>query len=80
MLMFVLYERSYFMDINRIREFLVLSEHLNYSKAANLLYITQPVLSRHIHDLEETLGGQLFLRDTHSVQLTEFGQLCAAQL
>ena len=68
------------MDINRIREFLVLSEHLNYSKAANLLYITQPVLSRHIHDLEETLGGQLFLRDTHSVQLTEFGQLCAAQL
>lgn len=45
------------MDINRIREFLVLSEHLNYSKAANLLYITQPVLSRHIHDLEETLGG-----------------------
>ena len=68
------------MDINRIREFLVLSEHLNYSKAANLLYITQPVLSRHIHDLEETFGGQLFIRDTHSVQLTEFGALCAAQL
>ena len=68
------------MDINRIREFLVLSEHLNYSKAANLLYITQPVLSRHIHDLKETFGGQLFLRDTHSVQLTEFGALCAEQL
>ena len=68
------------MDINRIREFLTLSEHLNYSKAANLLYITQPVLSRHIHDLEETLGGQLFLRDTHSVQLTGFGELCAEQL
>ena len=68
------------MDINRIREFLVLSEQLNYSKAANLLYITQPVLSRHIHDLEETFGGQLFLRDTHSVKLTEFGALCAEQL
>lgn len=68
------------MDINRIKEFLVLSEHLNYSKAANLLYITQPVLSRHIHDLEETLGGQLFIRDTHSVRLTEFGELCATQL
>ncbi|MBQ3323076.1 MAG: LysR family transcriptional regulator [Firmicutes bacterium] len=68
------------MDINRIREFLVLSEHLNYSKAANLLYITQPVLSRHIHDLEETFGGQLFIRDTHKVELTEFGALCAAQL
>ena len=68
------------MDINRIREFLTLSEHLNYSKAANLLYITQPVHSRHIHDLEENLGGQLFLRDSHSVQLTEFGKLCAAEL
>ena len=68
------------MDINRIREFLVLSEQLNYSKAANLLFITQPVLSRHIHDLEETFGGQLFLRDTHSVQLTDFGVLCAEQL
>lgn len=68
------------MDINRIREFLVLSEQLNYSKAANLLYITQPVLSRHIHDLEETFGGQLFQRDTHNVQLTEFGAFCAEQL
>lgn len=68
------------MDINRLREFLVLSEHLNYSKAANLLYITQPVLSRHIHDLEELFGGQLFLRDTHKVELTEFGSICAEQL
>lgn len=68
------------MDINRIREFLTLSEHLNYSKAANLLYITQPVLSRHIHDLEDVLGGQLFMRDTHKVQLTEFGETCAEQL
>lgn len=68
------------MDINRLREFLVLSEQLNYSKAANLLYITQPVLSRHIHDLEETFGGQLFIRDTHSVRLTEFGALCADQI
>ena len=68
------------MDINRIREFLTLSEELNYSKAANLLYITQPVLSRHIHDLEETLGGQLFVRDTHKVQLTDFGAICAEQM
>ncbi len=68
------------MDINRLREFLILSEQLNYSKAANILYITQPVLSRHIHDLEENFGGQLFLRDTHSVQLTEFGALCASEV
>lgn len=68
------------MDINRIREFLVLSRELNYSRAANQLYITQPVLSRHIHDLEETFGGRLFIRDTHSVRLTDFGELCAEHL
>ena len=67
------------MDINRLREFVVLSDCLNYSKAANQLYITQPVLSRHIHDLEETLGGQLFIRDTHKVALTEIGKLCAEE-
>ena len=68
------------MDINRMREVIVLSEQLNYSKAANLLYITQPVLSRHVHDLEETLGGQLFQRDTRNVQLTEFGAACVEQM
>lgn len=68
------------MDINRLYEFQVLAEQLNYSKAANLLFITQPVLSRHIRDLEDTLGGQLFVRDTHNVHLTEFGAFCAEQL
>lgn len=67
------------MDINRLREFVVLSDCLNYSKAANQLYITQPVLSRHIHDLEETFGGQLFIRDTHKVELTETGKICAKE-
>jgi len=62
------------MDINRLREFIVLSECLNYSKAANMLYLTQPVLSRHIHDLEETLGTKLFERDTHKVSLTPMGE------
>lgn len=46
------------MDINRLEEFVVLADCLNYSKAANLLFLTQPVLSRHINDLEKTLGAQ----------------------
>ena len=52
------------MDINRLNEFITLATLLNYSKAANQLYLTQPALSRHIHDLEQTLGTQLFIRDT----------------
>ena len=67
------------MNINRLREFIVLSECLNYSKAANLLYLTQPVLSRHISDLEDRLGAQLFVRDTHKVQLTDIGEIAAAE-
>ena len=64
------------MNLSRIHEFLVLAKHLNYSKAANLLYLTQPVLSRHIHALEEELNAQLFVRDTHKVELTNIGKLC----
>lgn len=63
------------MDINRLNEFIALATHLNYSKAANQLFLTQPALSRHIHDLEETLGAQLFIRDTHNVHLTAVGEL-----
>lgn len=68
------------MDINRLNEFIVLADCLNYSKAANLLYLTQPVLSRHIHDLEKTLGAKLFIRDTHNVELTEIGRISAEEL
>ncbi|MGN0733864.1 MAG: LysR family transcriptional regulator [Emergencia sp.] len=63
------------MDINRLNEFIVLATHLNYSKAANQLFLTQPALSRHIHDLEETLGAKLFIRDTHNVHLTPVGKI-----
>lgn len=68
------------MDINRLKEFIVLADCLNYSKAANTLFLTQPVLSRHIHDLEETFGTQLFIRDTHKVQLTPIGKVAAQEI
>ncbi len=63
------------MDIGRLYEYITLAECLNYSKAAQQLYITQPVLSRHIHDLEVHVGAQLLVRDTHSVELTPIGKL-----
>ncbi len=63
------------MDIERLREFQTLAECLNYSKAAAELYITQPVLSRHIHDLENQLDVKLLSRDTHKVELTPEGRV-----
>lgn len=62
-------------SIERFREFLVLAEHLNYSAAAESLFITQSALSRHIVTLENELGSRLFERDTQSVSLTPAGEL-----
>ncbi|NTV88978.1 MAG: LysR family transcriptional regulator [Clostridiales bacterium] len=63
------------MDIDLLKEFVVVADHLNFSKASKKLYIAQPVLSRHIADLEAQLGIQLFIRSKHSVQLTYMGEL-----
>ncbi|MCL6477577.1 MAG: LysR family transcriptional regulator [Peptococcaceae bacterium] len=63
------------MNLGYLREFIVLAERLNFSEAARQLFIGQPVLSRHIADLEKQLGVQLFIRNRHSVQLTAVGEL-----
>jgi len=63
------------LHIEYFKEFVMLAECLNYSLAAEQLYITQPVLSRHIKSLEEHIGVQLFNRSTQAVKLTEPGVL-----
>jgi DNA-binding transcriptional LysR family regulator len=45
------------------------------TRAAMAMHITQPTLSRQIHDLEDELGKQLFERNSHSVTLTHEGRL-----
>lgn len=65
------------MNTGRIYEFLVLSKLLNYSKAADALYISQSVLTKHIQELEQETGCQLLKRTTHGVSLTEAGRILA---
>lgn len=60
-------------------EFLILSKTLNYRKAASVLFISQPTLSRHMYDLEEEMGATLLVRDSHQVALTKAGQRLALQ-
>ena len=60
--------------------FLVLRRTLNFTKAAAELYMTQQSVSQNISKLEADLGLKLFQRDTHSVRLTECGELYAQQL
>lgn len=65
------------MDTTNLYEFLILSKVLNFSRAAEILYLSQPVLSRHIRDLEIELQVPLFDRSTHHMSLTEAGLLLA---
>jgi DNA-binding transcriptional LysR family regulator len=61
------------METDRIVEFQILSEELNFRKAAERLALSQSSLSRHIDDLEHQLGFRLFVRDRHHVSLTSEG-------
>ena len=48
-------------------------KHLNLSRAAEHLFITQPAFSYQIDSLEQELGVKLFERTATSVRLTEAG-------
>lgn len=61
------------MELRHIRYFLAVADTLNFSRAAGLLRVAQPALSKQIRDLEEELGGRLFHRTTARVTLTEMG-------
>lgn len=62
------------LDLRKLRYFIVLAEHLNYGRAAHVLHIAQPVLSRQIRAFEEELKAQLFVRDKRRVELTCAGR------
>ena len=63
------------MELRVLRYFLMAAREENITKAAELLHITQPTLSRQLIQLEEELGTKLFTRSSHRIQLTEDGML-----
>ena len=63
------------MELRQLRYFAKAAETLNFSDAARALNIAQSSLSQQIRQLEDELNVQLFLRNSHSIQLTEAGEL-----
>lgn len=61
------------MELRHLRYFKVLAETLNFTRAAELLHIAQPPLSRQIGQLEEQLGTLLVVRE-RPLRLTEAGR------
>lgn len=63
------------MDIRVLNYFLVTAGEKNITKAAELLHLTQPTLSRQLKSLEAELGVDLFIRAHHRIELTSDGIL-----
>lgn len=63
------------MELRVLQYFLVAAREENITKAASLLHITQPTLSRQLMQMEEELGVKLFRRGKHNIVLTEDGML-----
>jgi acetyl esterase/lipase len=61
-------------EVRHLRAFVAVAEELNFSRAAERLYISQPALSRQIRTLERVVGCELLHRSTHHVELTLAGQ------
>ena len=63
------------LEISAINVFLTVAECGSFSEAGRRLNLSQPAISQTIQNLERQFGVQLFIRQGHSIRLTEAGQL-----
>ena len=55
------------MNVKQLEAFVKVTESGSFSKAAKLLFLTQPTVSAHISSLEKELDSRLFVRNTKEV-------------
>ena len=63
------------MELRQLKSFIKAAEMLSFSDAAKALNIAQSSLSQQIKQLEDELDVKLFLRNSHSIALTEAGKV-----
>ena len=62
------------MNTQQLQCFVYVAERLNFTKAAEALYLSVPTVTHHIKSLEEEMGTLLFYRNSRVVKLTEQGE------
>lgn len=73
-IIFLFLRKNEKMELRQLKYFEKTALLLNFSEAARQLYISQSTLSQQIRQLEEELKCELFKRDSHKVELTEYGE------
>ena len=68
-----IYNSNY--DFNKYKTFYAVAETKSFSKASDLLHISQPAISYAIKELEDTLKTKLFIRKSGGVLLTDDGEI-----
>lgn len=63
------------MEFNHVKIFIAVAQEKSFSKAAELLFISQPAVTSNIKKLENELGILLFHRNNKNISLTEGGAL-----
>lgn len=61
------------MELRQIRYFLQIAETSSFSEASRQLCVSQSTVSQQIKQLEDELGAELFVRDSHNVKLSDYG-------
>ena len=61
-------------NLELYRVFKIVADEENLTKASEILSISQPAVTKHIHNLENELNVKLFTRARYGMVLTEDGQ------
>jgi LysR family glycine cleavage system transcriptional activator len=67
-------------SLNALKAFEAAARHESFTEAAGELFVTHAAISRHIRDLEDWLGTELFLRTGRGVKLTDAGRSYGGKL
>ena len=61
------------LEFRTLKYFLTVAKEENFTRAAQILFVSQPTLSKQLKDLEDELGKKLFVRKSSGIELTAEG-------